>query len=162
MGMGVKHFTFYGTKAEITDAKNMLHRRSTDRILYEKKIYQHMIDVLGIEIWELCVSKVDFSHTVYDSIKRILELHPTILYSATWKDGRLISNGLETFTNFAHEDIEYPGPFGALCKVYGHTYYNETPEETKKRVEDWYKSRGTQEYEYLMGDLLTEEQIEKE
>jgi len=125
MGMGQKHYRFHGTKAEIDGMLAVIPQYAADRWIEKPhKIYQHMIDQLGVEIWECCVSKAQFTARVVDPLQAFAAQHPKMLWSITYaRSGVVIDNGLERFCNYLEADPSFPGPFGALCKAYGVNYF---------------------------------------
>lgn len=96
----------------------LLPVRASNRTLQgPKPIYQHMNAFLGLEIWEVYISSQTYNEQIVQTLDRYGKEHPQALWDITGRDGKVLA------ANYAMTDADYPGPFGALCKRYGKTYW---------------------------------------
>jgi hypothetical protein len=125
--MATTYFHILGTAEQVNEIQAALPMTKADRVQYKQKIYPHMIQKLQIEIWELAIVKRTLTPAFVQSLKKAIEDHPkSIYYAYTRGDdptkGASDYNG-EMLSNFYQDNCyEYPGPFGALCRLYGISY----------------------------------------
>ena len=122
--MGVKYLYIYGTRQEVQGFKAHFHWRKSDRISSERPIYQHMEKHLGCEIIDLDITVSSLTPAVIQSIKDGAKEHPHLLWRIADRMGKEVEINGERLSNFAEEDPDFPGPFGALCRVYGKPFWN--------------------------------------
>lgn len=132
MGTGVKRYTFWGTKEEVQGVLAVIPHYAADRMIESvHPIYDHMNKHLGTEIYTATVSKQQFNDKTVNPIQAYAKKHPKLLWQIAWKNGKVIENGLERFSNFSEVDYDFPGPFGALCRLYGKSYWGKNPSEER-------------------------------
>jgi hypothetical protein len=52
-------------------------------------------------------------------LAQLEELYPKMLWEVTDTQGNKFGENVTRYANFISEDYAYPGPFGAMCRVYG-------------------------------------------
>lgn len=93
-----------------------------------RPIFPHMNEQLGLEIWD-CIVSMPNQQGILASLMPVLQQqgkkYPMMLWMVSDKSLEPLS---ESHINYNPHDPEFPGPFGALCKRYGKSYYNKKVE----------------------------------
>lgn len=120
--MGVVHVSITGTKEEVDTIRRSLTKYSSDRRLRYTQIYTCMSRYLGVEIWDVTVSKLKLDKASAAALRRINDLYPKVIWRATDAHDRVLSDSNGLLTNYDPTERDYPGPYGQLCKKYGKSY----------------------------------------
>lgn len=122
--MGVVHVTITGTKEEVDDTRAALTRHTSDRRLEYRKIYAHMCQHLGVDIWDVVISKYKLDRASIKALRRKGQQYPRILWRVTDKNDVVQTDDQGELVNYRSDDPDFPGPFGALCKRYNKSYWS--------------------------------------
>jgi hypothetical protein len=120
----MKYILLYGTRDEVDHALRLLPKRTSDRTLWDRPIFEHMQKHLGVAIYEVGLSM----RTITPACVTALILSSThtgkLLFRVVEKDLStvVVAYGSD-LTNYVDGDPDYPGPFGALCRVYGKPFW---------------------------------------